>query len=469
MHRWMTNVCKRYADRTLIRPSYQYKDVLKMSKEKQDAYRRQGIRPGSRVTLCEHNSISLLSKLHALWELAAVPCLVPPRIPQDKRQQCEQLARKSFFDDDRMGSVDALIMFTSGTSATIPKGVRLSHTNLCMHIDMIEEHVPTDMLTHDDCTFSFLPWTHCYGLMGECFTVMNRGASMNVLSPECQTAFSFPRFYRDLQWTQPSVLFVVPHLLEVIIERDRAIRKYIPSKRLRRSLWFGKNLRFIVSGGAVLRPHVRRQYWEELEIPIYQGYGCTEMSPMIALQTTFDVDDMSVGKLLPHIQLRLEDNEVWVNGPNRFRGYAMEPSLSYDAFHNTRDRGYLDSRGQLVLTGRTSDVVKLKNGRFMNIQDLESTLKDMVPYAVDVCLWQQESTGDFVGVVHIDHPRFSMDIPDHKFGKVRIFSEDVTVLCLKESFKKVGDGTMTIKGEKCRPFIQSMYDAHFLDVSLRRK
>lgn len=453
----MTKVCTQYADRVLIRPSYQYKDLLKLSLEKQQNYRRQGIRPGSKVLLCEHNSINLLSKLHALWELSAVPCLVPHRLTEDKRKECETIVRnETNNDDDRFGSVDALVMFTSGTSANTPKGVRLSHTNLCMHTQMIQEHVPSKMLTQDDRSFSFLPWTHCYGLMGECFTIMNRGASMGILSP--QPSFSFPRFYRELQLTQPTVLFVVPYLLELILERDKLVRQFIPNPRIRRGLWFGTKLRMIVSGGAALRPQVRRAYWETLEIPVYQGYGCTEMSPMVALQTDFDVDDTSVGTLLPDIQWQLRnDDELWVNGPNRFVGYLASPSLPYPTFHNTKDRARVDETTQkLWITGRSSDVVKLKNGRFMNVQDIESTIKDTIPYALDVCVWQQQPSGDFVGVVHVRNG-FKTFQP----RRVQIFSEDILLLCRTEPFKKMGDGTMTMKGEMCRPFIQSTFDQEF--------
>lgn len=465
MHRWISNVCKQHADRVLIRPSYQYKDLLKSSNEKQHAYRRQGVRPGSKVVLSEHNSIALLSKMHALWELAATPCLIPARTPNDKKRECQDILRRHDRHDvdtsERMGSVDALIMFTSGTSAQTPKAVRLSHTNLCRHIEMVSEHVPTEMLTPNDRTFSFLPWTHCYGLMGECFSVMDRGGSMGILSPECQLHFSFPRFYRDLQLTQPTILFVVPQLLETILQRDEQIRRFIPSSRLRRGLWFGKSLRFIVSGGGPLRPHVRRAFWEHLEIPILQGYGCTEMSPMIALQTEFNVDDLSVGKVLPHVDIKFKDNEVLVNGPTRFVGYIQEAPLPHFAFHNTRDRGYLQEDGSLVLTGRTSDVIKLSNGRFVNIQDLESTMKEMVPYARDACLWQVPSSGQFFGVVHVDQQQPSTP----RRRRVRIFSETVDIICVTEPFKKIGDGTMTLKHEMCRPAIQKLFERYFIDPS----
>lgn len=450
MNRWFSEVCKKYSNRLLVYPNIYYKDFQKMSEIQKEQYMLQGVKPGSKLLLNQYNSVQFLSRLKALWEIGATTCIMSPKLSHTKKEDFKKILLHKQKHDDKYLMTDALCMLTSGTTAATPKVVKLSHSNIQSHIEMLREHIPDSLIGKDDRTFSILPWTHCYGLLGECFSVLDRGASMGILSPTCQQEFSFPVFFKDLHMTQPTILFVVPHLLEIIMKRDAQMKNYFTNKTIRRKFWFGSKLRYIVSGGAYLRNDIRKFFWDEFEIKIIQGYGCTEMSPMIALQNEFDVDDHSVGKLLPNIQVRINtENEILVNGPNRFLGYSGSPPLEYHEFYNTKDLGYVQN-DRLYLTGRTSNMVKLSNGKFVDISHLENNVKDMIPYAQDVCIWCEED-GRFAGIVHT-----LQDIPYKRYN-VECFHEDIDVIVQNVSFTSPINGTLTQKGEKCRPMIKSIY------------
>jgi long-subunit acyl-CoA synthetase (AMP-forming) len=454
MHRWFSKVCTKYADQVLVRPSFTYKDLLKLSQEKKVEYIGKNIQKGDRVVISEYNSINFLGKLNALWSLHATPCLISPKIHSDKRVQYEKMLMQSKIDVDT--SPEALLMLTSGTSSTNPKGVRLSHSNLTNHTEILREHIPNRMFGSSDRTLSFLPWTHCYGLMGECFSVMDRGASMSILSTRAQQQFGFPTFFKDIQLCQPTILFVVPYLLEVIAKRDEQLRKLITNRSMRRSFWFGNHIRYIVSGGAYLKPEIRQAFWNYLDIEIIQGYGCSEMSPMVSLQTNFQPRDLSVGEILPTIQVDIRDNEVWVNGPNRFLGYVGEEQLSCSEFYNTKDTGYVKNN-KLYLTGRSSNIVKLSNGKFVDIQNIENMLIELIPYCRTACVWKGDDQRLY-GIAHVVDIPYSVDIADGKTAYYKCFEEDIEITLCKTSFLSPTDGTLTIKGEMCRPIIRSLYE-----------
>lgn len=453
MHRWFSEICKKHAERVFVRPSFRYKDLSKLSKDKKQDFLGQNIKKGSRVIVSEYNSVDFLAKLNALWEIGATPCLVSPKLSLSKKEACENLMLHS----NPESTTDAMLLLTSGTSANMPKGIRLSHGNLTSHVEMLREHISQEVFSSNDRTFSFLPWTHCYGLMGECFSVLDRGASMSILTPSSQEQFSFPLFFRDLHWCQPTILFVVPYLLEVILKRDLQMRKLISNRKIRRTFWFGGKLRYIVSGGAHLKPEVRKAFWDDFDVEILQGYGCSEMTPMISLQRSFNFLDTSLGELLPNVQVDVRNNEIWVNGPNRFQGYLDETALSFAEFYNTKDMGYVKD-GRLYLTGRSSHIVKLSNGKFMNLTEMEKTLMEMIPFCQDVCIWKA-ADHNFYGVAHIiNTPREYEGVFEKTY---RCYEQDIRIHLQKTTFLSPMDGTLTLKGEKCRPVIQSLYNNHF--------
>lgn len=411
MDKWVERVCRRYGERLLM-PGCRFVDLL-------DNIPR-SYNQGERVVVSGYNGAPLLREIIGLWRQGAVPCMIPPTLSAERRRYCQDLIYRH--DPDER---EAMVMFTSSTSGTHPKGVRLSHDNLLSHIRMLREHVPESLFGPGDRTFAFLPWTHCYGLMGECMSVMDRGAFMGVMS----RPWSVPRFVWGMHSTRPTILFVVPKLLAMI-------------GRYPRWVWGGDRLRCIVSGGAYLPPKVRGSF---PGLPILQGYGMTEMSPMVALQNSLDQQNDDVGSVLPDISVEISrDNEILVNGPNRFLGYLGEPDISQHEPYATGDCGRIGEDGRLILLGRSSEMIKSSNGRFVSLTDIEEDIVRYFPFIREICLWQ--TPYGLFGVVC--SPRFINRVSSPRFGI------SVCVVSTTEPFLK---DSMTMKGEKARGMIRERF------------
>jgi long-chain acyl-CoA synthetase len=140
----------------------------------------------------------------------------------------------------------------------------------------------------------------------------------------------------------------------------------------------GKAKEFI-SGGAPLGRELA-EWYAEIGIPIHEGYGLTETSPVIAVNTPRAYKIGTVGKPLPNIEVRIaDDGEVLVRGPSVFKGYWNRPEETANAFSGgwfkTGDIGTLDSDGYLSITDRKKDLIKTSGGKFIAPQPIENSLK----------------------------------------------------------------------------------------------
>jgi long-chain acyl-CoA synthetase len=140
----------------------------------------------------------------------------------------------------------------------------------------------------------------------------------------------------------------------------------------------GKAEEFI-SGGAPLGRELA-EWYADIGIPIHEGYGLTETSPVIAVNTPKAHKLGSVGKPLPNVEVRIaDDGEVLVRGPSIFKGYWNRPEGTNDVFveswFKTGDIGHLDSEGFLSITDRKKDLIKTSGGKFIAPQPIESSLK----------------------------------------------------------------------------------------------
>lgn len=449
MNQWFKKVCKDHSDRILFKPNFRYRDLDRLVDVHRDRYKKI-INEREYAMVSGPNSPDFLAKMFALWDIGAVPCLFSPRMETKQRENAWAHIRLHTPSEN-----EALVMMTSGTTGT-PKGVRLSHDNIVAHTKMIRKHIDTSIFSKDDTTFSFLPWSHSYGLLGECISVMDRGANMGLLSIDTQLNFRFPYFFKDFHTTRPSILFVVPRLLEQIHHHNKKMKTFITNHEIRRNLLFGKNLRWIVSGGARLDPYIRQDLWEDLRVPILQGYGCTEMSPMVSMQNEFLSDDPSVGEILPGVSVHIgDDHEVFVRGDNLFMGYVGQEEISRTDYYATGDTGYvLDNK--LYLTGRKSHIIKLQNGKFVNLCELEMIVKHQMDGCQEICIWQKDD-GKIVGIAHFNH-----DDPQQHFFSFHALGQHVNIYRNSTVFTSIHDKTLTQKGEINRQVVMNKFSYLFL-------
>lgn len=378
------------------------------------------------------NTPEFIVELLSIWKRNYVPCLIPDYYNKSMKRHCiDLLNMREAYPDKREG----LVLFTTGTSSGKPKGVRLSAENVVRQMQMLEEHVPRSILDADDRTLSMMPWYHSYGLC-ELLSVIDRGCS--TLPHTYTTPASY---WLNLQYCQPNVLFTVPRLLEMIknkIESSPVLYGSL-SQDVLRAAWFGKSIRHIISGGAALRSNVKIFYNDRMEIPIYTGYGCTEMAPMISLETSFDLHSQHAGQLLPHIWVEdRQDGVIAVNGPNRFMGYLGEPLLDATEYYNTGDIGF-HKNGRIYIQGRQSNTVKLSNGKFINLSEIELVLKDQ--FKTDqVCVLRLDIDQDPVAVVFGAHERRE---PEYK----RLEHANIILKVLRVPSSWLTKDMISLKGE----------------------
>ncbi|BBL79815.1 AMP-dependent synthetase [Rubrobacter xylanophilus] len=301
----------------------------------------------------------------------------------------------------------ATLIYTSGTSGR-QKGVILTHGNLLSNLEAIIEVVP---ITDDDVGLSILPLSHV--LERTCSQFLNLvGGGTNY------TAESVERVQENLLEVRPTALLVVPRLFErvfaVIREQgtanpvrarifESAVRtaraKYRhdageermgPARRLLYRFYdllvyrkvragLGGRVRFCVSGGARLEPWLG-EFFYGAGIPVAEGYGLTETSPVISVNRFDDLRFGTVGPPLPNVEVRLsEGGEILVRGPNVTPGYHNLPeenaaAFTGDGWFRTGDIGEFDEGGRLKITDRAKDIMVLDTGKNVAPQPVETAL-----------------------------------------------------------------------------------------------
>ncbi|UKL13619.1 AMP-binding protein [Dissulfurimicrobium hydrothermale] len=282
-------------------------------------------------------------------------------------------------DDDA-----ALIPYTSGTTGR-PKGVVLTQRNLLSNIEGI---ISTGIASRDDRLLSILPFHHTYPIMTTVLTPLFLGATIVMVdkpsSDEIITACRtykvtifvgvprvFELFYRSIMGRvrKNPILFMF-FMLSRSLDR-LAISRFI-FRRLRVRL--GGALRYLVSGGARLSPQIARDF-AALGLPVVEGYGLTETSPIISFNLPRVIKIGSVGRPLPGVEVKIEGGEIAVRGPNVMKGYLNLPDRTRDAIRDgwfyTGDLGALDQDGYLYITGRKKDMIVLSNGKNINPEEIE--------------------------------------------------------------------------------------------------
>lgn len=285
----------------------------------------------------------------------------------------------------------AQLIYTSGTTGN-PKGVILTHKNLAANVLQIHQQVP--IITPEFSFLSLLPLSHMFEQMGGFFLPLYRGGTViypRTLKPSAiMEALSEEDIY---------VIMSVPRLMQLLkstIERELA-EKHLDglfarlsrlaqglSKPMRKLLFFpvqrkfGSNFTVFVSGGAPLDPELFR-FWDSMGFTLLEGYGLTECSPVLCVNTMEKQVAGSVGPPLPGVELRLDGKELVVHGDNVTPGYYQNEQATRDAFtadgwFRTGDLCEISPDGWLSIKGREKELIVTGGGVNVYPDELEAVL-----------------------------------------------------------------------------------------------
>ena len=309
-------------------------------------------------------------------------------VPQGETQIPSHVTEKPSADDL------ALLLYTSGTTAE-PKGVMLTHGNIASNVESVCSLFPFSRV---DRFFAVLPLCHTYAITADFLIPLYIGATITYLGTPIG-----PTLVEEMHENNTTVFITVPAILEVILhgilhkirssaQHKRILFKIMKSlsmlgqhlhiplsrilfKKLRNKL--SPNLRLFVSGGAPLAPQII-QYFALFGIPIYQGYGLTETSPILNVNYPGQNVIGSVGKAIPGVQIKIVDAEIVARGPNIMKGYynnkaATEEVIKGGWFH-TGDLGYIDRNGFLFISGRAKNLIVSRGGKNIYPEEIESEI-----------------------------------------------------------------------------------------------
>ena len=366
---------------------------------------------GARVAFT--STVQQLDKVLAIQSQTAIEKVVamdyignPKGIPMHRLMHAGPTARDPEFDAMARAVQPedlATIIYTSGTTGT-PKGAMLTHGNLASNLIYSLDDMGLGV---GDISVSFLPLSHITARHVD-YALLNRGVTIAYLPnheklPETMRDIrpsffvAVPRVYEKIRETvenkaasgfSRSVLSWAlgvgeKHKQEVLAGRtpssfDWKIADAMVFSKVRNAL--GGNVRMFISGGAPLGRELA-EWFATVGIRICEGYGLTETSPVISLNTPKAYKLGTAGKPLPNVEVRIAaDGEILTRGPAVFKGYWNQPEETTAAFEGewfkTGDIGHLDAGGFLVVTDRKKNLIKTSGGKFIAPQPLEARLKN---------------------------------------------------------------------------------------------
>ena len=430
-----------------------YGQLLERARGLRSVFWRRGIRAGDRVAILMSNGPDWPAAFFAAMSLQAVAVPIDAQLsPQEVREiighaRVKLLATQEkfgvalseilgdvsvevpFFVDmpwEGFGDEDAgpppapdfgphklaALFYTSGTTSA-HKAVMLTHANILSNVASVRA---IKLLKPDDVILSVLPLHHTYPFMITCLLPLLDGATAVYLQ-----SLMHHEIFAALQENRVTVFVGVPQLYALIarsiaekIDKFGGLVKWSVdrvmdacafvsrvsgrnvTKNVLRKLHetMGGHLRFMASGGAKIDPEIARSFFR-WGLPIVEGYGLTETSPVVTFNPMNPLKYDTVGKVLPGVTVNISEpgeegvGEVCVRGANVMLGYYREPALTKevlkDGWFFTGDLGTLDKDDYVTLTGRKNEIIVLPNGKKLNPEEVEARY-GVSPYIKELCV-----------------------------------------------------------------------------------
>jgi long-chain acyl-CoA synthetase len=341
----------------------------------------------------------------------------------------------------------ASIIYTSGTTGT-PKGSILTHWNFLSNVNGA---LSVLYIGPEDSCLSFLPLSHVLERTAGYYVMMTVGASiafaenMNTVADDLvevspTVMVAVPRFYEKIyarvmeaieqgsgtkqslfHWAMKTGQKYLDESLEgkvsFMTRRKRGLANALVFRKLKART--GGRIRFFVSGGAPLNPEINR-FFHAAGIPVLEGYGLTETSPVIACNTFEDLKFGTVGKPLPNVDVKIaEDGEILVRGDLVMQGYYKKPEETnlaiVDGWFHTGDIGHLDKDGFLSITDRKKDVIVTAGG------------KNVAPQAIENCLKNSKYIEEAIVIGNARKFVSAVIVPN--FENLRVFADEKRISC----------------------------------------
>ena len=343
--------------------------------------------------------------------------------------------------EERMATVGphslANISYTSGTTAN-PKGIMLTHDNYVCNAEQAVDHL--NGIPSYFRTLLILPWDHSFGHTAGIYAFMKCGAAIASVAAGKSAMEILRNVPKSMKAINPYLLMSVPALatnfrknIEAGIEKQgktawrlfrqglkvayayngdgynrgcgkRALLKPLVAfydkmifSKIRQS--FASNLEYFIGGGALLDIELQRFFYA-IGIPMYQGYGLSEASPIISANSAQAHKLGSSGKTMPRMEIRIGDEsmnplpvgekgEILIKGGNVMKGYWKNPEATaeaiVDGWLRTGDMGYLDSDGYLYVLGRTKSLLISNDGEKFSPEGIEESMMAQSEY-IDQCV-----------------------------------------------------------------------------------
>ena len=309
----------------------------------------------------------------------------------------------------RSSKSTALIIYTSGTTGK-PKGVETTFANMLTQLDDIKFALDKILPFKNINLLSILPMNHLFEMTVGFSTFLNFGCSLyytpslkpkDILSIMKEKRIQFmivvPAFLKLLKAGIEKEINSSPIIAQYGFKFLYHLAKFIPSYEIKRRIFkkihdsFGGKFFGCISGGAPLDLEVGK-FFERIGIKVYQGYGLSETSPVVSVNTNKRNIMSSVGHPLRNFETKIDETtgELWLRGPSVMKGYHNQPELTAevideDGWFHTGDIAKIDKNGHIYITGRIKNMIVLNGGKKVFPEEIEAVLEKS-SYIAEVCV-----------------------------------------------------------------------------------